>query len=118
DLVTWEGDGSIPIAPYLLESIKDVDFEDKPSLTIVEEFKRQSEHFEVPEAKFFLSHADNEVAELAVDCMATQYEISPNWNDDKRKIYVSEESEHLKELVLQAIYRIKKRKCAVEMKKI
>ncbi|NGM60937.1 DNA primase [Sphingobacterium sp. SGG-5] len=118
ELVSWEGDGSVPIAPYLLQNINDVDFVDKPSLTIVEEFKRQAENFEVPEAKFFLSHEDKDVAELAVDCMATQYEISPNWNDDKRKIYVSEESEHLKELVLQAIYRIKKRKCAVKMAKI
>src|SRR5690606_3723060 len=117
DLVTWEGDGSVPIAPYLLQNINDVDFVDKPSLTIVEEFKRQAKEFEVPDAKFLLCDEDKEVAGLAVDCMATQYESSPNWNDDKRKIYVSEESEQLKELVLQAICRIKKRKCAVEMKK-
>ncbi len=118
ELVTWEGEGDIPIAPYLLESISDVSFVDKPSLTIVEEFKKQAESFEVPEAKFFLSHTNKEVADLAVDCVATQYEVSPNWNDDKRKIYVSQEIEHLKELVLQAIYRIKKRKCAVEIMKI
>ncbi len=118
ELVTWEGEDDIPIAPYLLESINDVDFVDKPSLKIVEEFKNQAKNFEVPEAKFFLSHPDKEVAELAIDCVATQYEISPNWNDDKRKIYVSQEIEHLKELVLQAIYRIKKRKCAVEIVKI
>lgn len=118
ELVTWEGDGDIPVAPYLLSSIDDIDFEDKPSAIIVEEFKKQAEHFEVPEARFFLSHQNAEVANLAVDSIATHYEISPNWNDDKRKIYVTREIEHLQELIVQAIYRIKKRKFEREMHKI
>lgn len=118
ELVTWEGDGDIPVAPYLLSSIDDIDFEDKPSAIIVEEFKKQAEHFEVPEARFFLSHQNAEVANLAVDSIATRYEISPNWNDDKRKIYVTREIEHLQELIVQAIYRIKKRKFEREMHKI
>ena len=118
EMVTWENNGDIPVAPYLLESISDVVFVDPPSIAIIEEFKKQAENFEVPEGRFFLSHNDKEVVNLAVDCMATQYEISPNWNDDKRKIYVSQEIEHLKDLVLQAIYRIKKRKCTAEIIKI
>ena len=116
--VTWEDNGDIPVAPYLLGSIDDVIFVDPPSVAIVEEFRKQAENFEVPEARFFLSHPNKEVADLAIDCIATQYEISPNWNDDKRKIYVSTEIEHLKDLVMQAIYRIKKRKCAAEIIKI
>lgn len=118
ELVTWEGNGDIPVAPYLLGSIDDITFEDKASTIIVEEFKRQSENFEVPEARFFFSHENEEVANLAIDCIASRYEISPNWNDDKRKIYVTREIEHLKDLVIQAIYRIKKRKFASEMHKI
>lgn len=118
ELVTWEGEGDIPVAPYLLGSIDDIDFEDKPSAIIVEEFKKQAENFEVPEAKFFLSHKNAEVASLAVDCIALRYEISPNWNDDKRKIYVTREIEHLKELIIQSIYRIKKRKFEREMHKV
>lgn len=118
ELVTWEGDGDIPVAPYLLSSIDDIDFEDKPSALIVAEFKRQAENFEVPDSKFFLSHADADVSNLAVDCVASRYEISPNWNDDKRKIYVTREIEHLKDLIVQAIYRIKKRKFEREMHKV
>lgn len=118
ELVTWEGDGDIPIAPYLLGSINDVSFVDEASRIIIEEYKKQAERFEVPEAKFFLIHEDKAVAELAVDSVVTPYEISPNWNDDKRKIYVSQEIEHLKALVLEAIYRIKKRKCEIEITKI
>lgn len=118
ELVTWEGDGDVPVAPYLLGSIDDIEFEDKPSALIVAEFKKQAENFEVPDAKFFLSHKDAEVSNLAVDSIAARYEISPNWNDDKRKIYVTREIEHLKDLIIQAIYRIKKRKFESEMFKI
>lgn len=116
--VTWEGQEHVPIAPYLLASIDDVNFVDEACKTIVDEFKRQADQFQVPDAKFFLSHPKKEVAELAVDSVAVQYEISPNWNDDKRKIYVTEEIEHLKTLVLEGIYRIKKKKCEVEIGKI
>ncbi|MCI0920620.1 DNA primase [Sphingobacterium rhinopitheci] len=118
ELVTWEGDGDVPVAPYLLGSIDDIDFEDKPSAIIVAEFKKQAENFEVPEAKFFLSHKNQDVVNLAVDSIASRYEISPNWNDDKRKIHVTREIEHLKVLIIQAIYRIKKRKFEKEIHKI
>lgn len=118
ELVTWEGDGDIPIAPYLLGSLDDIAFEDKTCDKIITEFRKQAESFEVPEAKFFISSQDQDVATLAIDCIAAKYEISPNWNDDKRKIYVTQEIEHLKELVIQAIYRIKKRKFSREMHKV
>lgn len=118
EMVSWEGDGDIPVAPYLLGSIEDITFDDRPSSQIIEEFKKQAENFEVPEARFFIAHQDSDVSKLAVDSIASRYEISPNWNDDKRKIYVTKEIEHLKELVIQAIYRIKKRKFAAEMHKI
>ena len=115
ELVTWEGDGDIPVAPYLLGSIDDITFEDKSCAKIVEEFKKQAENFEVPDVKFFIASQDKDISNLAIDCIASRYEISPNWNDDKRKIYVTQEIEHLKELVVQAIYRIKKRKFEREM---
>ncbi|MCA5004138.1 DNA primase [Sphingobacterium bovistauri] len=118
ELVTWEGDGDVPVAPYLLGSLDDVDFEDAVCAKIINEFVRQAENFEVPDSKFFISSTDNDVSQLAIDCIADRYEISPNWNDDKRKIYVTREIEHLKELVIQAIYRIKKRKFSREMHKV
>lgn len=116
--VTWEGEGDIPVAAYLLASMDDIDFEDQACSKIIDEFKRQAENYQIPEAKFFISSADKDVASLAIDCIASKYEISPNWNDDKRKIYVTQEIEHLQNLVVQAIYRIKKRKFEREMFKV
>lgn len=118
ELAVWEGDGDIPIAPLLLSALDDITFEDRPSAFIVEIFKQKAEDFDIPDAKYFFSHEDNDVQELAITCVTTPYELSPNWNDDKRKIYVREEREHLKELTIQAIYRIKKRKIEKEIIKI
>lgn len=118
ELVTWEGDGDVPVAPYLLQSIDDITFEDRASAQIVHIFQQEAEKYNVPDAKFFFSHTDPEVVNLAVDAIASRYEISPNWNDDKRKIYVTREIEHLKELTVQAIFRIKKRKFEREIFKI
>src|SRR5690606_11061370 len=118
DLAVWEGDGDIPIAPLLLNALDDVTFEDRASAFIVNIFKQKAEHFEIPDVKYFFSHEDREVQDLAITCVATPYELSPNWNDDKRKIYVRQEREHLRELTMQGIYRIKKRKIEKEMVKI
>lgn len=107
ELAVWEGDGDVPIAPYLLNAIDDITFEDKASAFIVEVFRKKAEDFEIPEAKFFFSHEDSTVQDLAISCVSSPYELSPNWNDDKRKIYVTREHEHLKALTTQAIYRIK-----------
>lgn len=117
-LATWEGDGDIPIAPLLLGSIDDVEFEDKPSAYILSVYKEYAERFEIPQAKQFFSHEDRLVSDLAITCVASPYNLSPNWNDDKRKIYVTQEYELLKNLVIQAIYRIKKRKVESEMLRI
>ena len=109
--VTWDEENpNIPIAPYLLANFDDITFEDKTCAYITDVFKEKAQNEEIPEAKWFIGHEDKAVSELAVSSLATRYEISPNWNDDKRKIYVSTEKEHLKELVVQVVYRLKKRK--------
>ena len=118
ELAVWEGEGDVPIAPLLLNALDDITFEDRASSFIVDIFKQKAEHFEIPDTKYFFSHEDKEVQDLAITCVTTPFELSPNWNDDKRKIYVRQEREHLRELTMQAIYRIKKRKVEKEMVKI
>ncbi len=117
-LATWEGDGDIPVAGVLLSNIADVNFEDKAAAFILNVYREAVEKFEIPEAKQFYSNQDAAVAELAINCVASKYNLSENWNDDKRKIYVTQEYEHLKVLVITSIYRIKKRKITREMVKI
>lgn len=106
----WEGEDAMPIAPYLLANVGDISFVDPSCAYVVDEFKKQADNFEIPEPRHFLGNADPAVVDLVVSSVASRYELSTNWNDDKRKIYVSTEKEHLKELVTQAVYRLKKRK--------
>ncbi len=117
-LATWEGDGDIPVAALLLGSIDDVTFEDKASAYIVSIYRESIDREEIPDPKIFYSDEDAAVVDLAVTAVASRYSLSPNWNDDKRKIYVTQEHEHLKTLVISAIYRIKKRKIELQMFKI
>jgi len=114
-LATWEGDGDIPVAGVLLGNIGDIEFKDKAAAFILKAYRDAAENYEIPDAKLFYSNPDAAVSELAINCVATKYSLSENWNDDKRKIYVSQEYEHLKKLVVEAIYRIKKQKIGAEM---
>lgn len=112
---TWEAEANIPIAPLLLSGLNDVAFDDPACRAIIDIYKEYMDRQEVPDDRIFIAHADRRIADLAVDLLSVRYNISPNWNDEKRKIYVSHESERLEDLVYSAIYRIKKRKIERQM---
>ncbi|WP_313269440.1 DNA primase [Sphingobacterium sp.] len=114
-LATWEGDGDIPVAGLLLGNISDIEFKDKAAAFILKAYRDAAENYEIPDAKQFYSNSDATISDLAINSVASKYSLSENWNDDKRKIYVTQEYEHLKQLVVTAIYRIKKRKIEAEM---
>lgn len=114
-LATWEGDGDIPVAGLLLGNISDIEFKDKAAAYILKVYRDAAENYEIPDAKQFYSNSDTTISDLAINSVASKYSLSENWNDDKRKIYVTQEYEHLKQLVVTAIYRIKKRKIEAEM---
>jgi DNA primase len=114
-LATWEGDGDIPVAGLLLGNISDIEFKDKAAAYILKVYRDAAENYEIPDAKQFYSNSDITISDLAINSVASKYSLSENWNDDKRKIYVTQEYEHLKQLVVTAIYRIKKRKIEAEM---
>ena len=114
-LATWEGDGDIPVAGLLLGNISDIEFKDKAAAFILKAYRDAAENYEIPDAKQFYSNPDTTISDLAINSVASKYSLSENWNDDKRKIYVTQEYEHLKQLVVTAIYRIKKRKIEAEM---
>ncbi|MFD2742954.1 MULTISPECIES: DNA primase [Sphingobacterium] len=117
--VTWDPEvENMPIAPYLINNFDDISFEDPASAYIFDVFKKKMVDFEIPEAKHFISDQEPGVSDLAVTLIANRYELSPNWNDDKRKIYVTTELDHLKSLVTETVYRLKKRKVERELQKI
>ncbi len=111
----WEHTQDIPIAPLLINSLDDITFDDPTCFTIIEIYKEYMARMELPNERFFVTHANRKIGDLAVSLLATKYTLSPKWNDEKRKIYISHESERLKDLVYSAIYRTKKWKIKRKM---
>jgi DNA primase len=109
DLAHWETNPNLPIAPLLINSILDIPFTDPVCARILKIYQGYIAKQELPEDRVFTSHTDKAISELAITLLSPRYEISPNWNDDKRKIYVPQEHEHLQELVYTTVFRIKKR---------
>ncbi len=114
---SWE-DSDVPLAPLLLSGLSDVSFDDPTCFAIIGIYREFIERGELPDERTFIAHRDRAIADLAIDLLATKYSLSPNWNDEKRKIHVSHESERLEDLVYSAIYRIKKRKVEQQILKV
>jgi len=115
---TWESNGEIPIAPLLLSGLSDVAFDDPDCRAVIDIYRDYITRNELPEERVFITHSERRIADLAIDLLSVKYVISPNWNDEKRKIYVSHESERLEDLVYGAIYRLKKRKVEQQILRI
>jgi len=105
----WEEQAGLPVAPLLINSVLDIPFEDPTCAAIIAIYQTFLSEERLPEERVFISHSNQAIAHLAVEALATKYQLSPNWNDDKRNIYVPEEKENLQELVYTSVYRIKKR---------
>ncbi|GAA4805394.1 DNA primase [Olivibacter ginsenosidimutans] len=112
----WEQD--YPIAFVLLAGLQDISFTDPVSQKIVEAYLEFMANDELPDVRYFIAHPDRAVADLAISLLASPYHLSPNWNDEKRKIYVPLETEKLKNAVLGALYRIKRRKVEEHMQQV
>lgn len=115
--VPWDED-EMPIAAWLLLNMPEIQFVDPPCQKIIAHYRQSIEKQEVPKNQAFTGHEDTAVANLAIDCLAQKHELSENWNDEKRKIYVSDERDHLKNLVIQSVYRLKKKKTQLEIELI
>src|SRR5690606_4816044 len=103
EIAPWETESEIPIAPLLVNSLHDATFEDATCSKVIDIYREHINRHEIPETKVFTSHADREIASLAASLLAPKYSLSEKWNDDKRKIHVSREADHLEELVYGAI---------------
>ncbi len=112
----WEQD--YPIAYIIFAGMEDIEFTDPICKKITEDYLGFIDKESLPEERFFISHSDPKVADLAISLLTSPYSLSPNWNDEKRKIYVATEIDNIKNAVLGAIYRMKKRKVEQQMQTI
>ncbi|HUH19999.1 DNA primase [Albibacterium sp.] len=115
---SWLEEKSYPIAILILSSLQDVEFTDPAAKKVADIYIDYLNRQELPEQKIFITNADKEVSNLVISLLSSPYNLSPNWNDDKRQIYVKQEVDNLKETVLKAIFRMKKRKIDERIQKV
>jgi DNA primase len=101
----------VKVADFILRDILSdkLSFENPHCQTIFDVFARSGEDSELPNLKKFTEHPEKAVQQLAVDMLSTPYTLSKNWKE-RHKIYVIEEEENLKPVVLQAVYAFKLKK--------
>src|SRR5690606_35715292 len=99
---TWEED-DVPVAPLLLSGVSDVAFAGPACGAVRNIYRGRLSRGELPDAGTFIAPRDRIIADLAIDLLATTCSVSPTRNDEKRKIYVSHESERWEALLYGAI---------------
>jgi len=107
---TWLENDNYPIAVLILSSLQDIEFSHPESKKILDIYIDFVNKQDLPENRYFITHPDKKISSLAVSLLSTPYTLSPNWNDDKRQIYVKQETDNLKDAVVRAIFRMKRRK--------
>src|SRR5690606_9017275 len=107
DLAEWEGQGDVTIAPFLLNALHDINSEHIANAYMIDILKLKAEPLQSAAVRHAHSQQQPDVQHLAVRGVTTPYDRSRNWNDEEQKIYDRGEREHLQELTMQPIDRIK-----------
>lgn len=100
---------SYSVAKFIVRDLnKDkIEFQNKLYKKIFDIISDEIETGKIPDEKFFLNHADEEISNLAIDFLNPKYELN-NW--EKVGISVTHEEEILKYSVLHAILSFKLKK--------
>ena len=101
----------VKVADFIVRDILSdkLDFENPQCQTIFDTFAQALEEKKLPPLQTFTEHPQKAVQQLCVDLLSTPYALSKNWKE-RHKIYVVEEEENLKPVVLQAVYAFKLKK--------
>jgi len=115
---TWLEDKNYPIAFLMFSSLQDIEFTNSATKKIADIYVEYLNRQELPEHRVFITHQDKEISNLAISLLSSPHSLSPNWNDDKRQIYVKSETDNLKDTIIKSIFRIKKRKIDERIQKV
>ncbi len=76
---------SVLVSDYVIHDIKtdELTFDVPVLAKIFSEYQQASEKDAIPDRLFFLSHADPDISQTAIDLMFTPYELSINWFKNK-----------------------------------
>lgn len=114
-----EKEHELTVSEYLIHEMdSDRITLDNPILNqILHEYSEHLDRDEFPNDRYFTTHSNHELSELCADLIASQYEISPNW-EAKHKIYPETEDMKLEKAVRDIVFRIKLRKVQMMIREI
>jgi DNA primase len=100
----------IKIAEYVIHDLKsdEISFRDPILQEIFNDFDQSLEDGKILGSEYFIQHKRVEISKLAVDLMATPYELSDNWL--RKKIPVKHESDNLRKLITSCVLSFKAKK--------
>lgn len=96
----------VSVAQLIIDDLRadGITFHDDTHRKIFDIFDRAIDEGKLPDDRFFTSHEDTSIVELAADLLSTPYKLD-NW--DKKGIFVKKEEQVLKRTVVSSIYRYK-----------
>ena len=105
-----EGDLEITVAEFIVSDIEndELKFQNPYYQSIFDDYVSELEKNVVPTGRHFINHPDNKIAKLAIDLIATPYELSKHW--EKNMIPVATESNTLKKATISSILSFKAKK--------
>ena len=96
----------VTVAQLIVDDLKmdEFVFTNYVNRKIFDIFDRAIDEGQIPDDQFFVSHEDETIAQLAADLLSTPYKLD-QW--DKYGIFVKQEEDVLRAMVLSTIYRYK-----------
>ena len=96
----------VSVAQFIIDDLKNDNclFLDPTNRKIFDLFDQTIDEGRIPDDQFFISHEDENIAQLAADVLSTPYKLD-QW--EKYGIFVKREEDVLKATVLSSIYRYK-----------
>ena len=101
---------NVKITDFIINDLRndEIMFENTDLQKIFDEFAGNLDKEIYPDKDHFWNHTDPKISVLSIDLCLTPYEISHNW--EKNNVFVKQEKEHLKEIVMTAVLGLKARK--------
>ncbi len=98
---------TVNVAFFIINDIKndDIKFRDQVYQKIFDLYSEILENNKEFDKSQLLSHQDEEISKAVVDLIATPYDLSDNWT--KRRIYVTEEKDILKQAITSTLLSYK-----------
>lgn len=101
----------VSVAEFILYELNkdNLGFEAEDFKLILKEYEMALSTGIVPTSNYFVTKPDPELNKIAVNLIATKYTLSDNWKE-KHKIYTTNETQYLAEMVSHAVYSFKLKK--------